>query len=245
VYNLLWIILANFLVSLISLVGIFILGLKKGLLNKLVVFLVSLSAGVLMGGAFLHLLPEALETGNGHKIFSQTLLAFIIFFLLERVLWWRHCHKEHCPLHTFGHMNLIGDAIHNFVDGMIIAGGIITNPALGTVVTLAVVFHEIPQEIGDFGVLIYSGFHPKKALSLNFLTALFSILGGIFGYFLSFQIQTLGSFLIPFAAGGFIYIAASDLIPEIRKETEPLKSLVSLGVFLFGVVLMIIFRLIE
>ncbi|PIP15218.1 ZIP family metal transporter, partial [Candidatus Roizmanbacteria bacterium CG23_combo_of_CG06-09_8_20_14_all_35_49] len=215
-----YILISNFIISLISLIGIFTLMIKEKLLQKILLFLVSLSAGALMGGAFIHLLPEAQEKYRDGNMFLIVLLSFIFFFFVEKLLHWRHCHKGECEIHTFGYMNLFGDAVHNFIDGLVIAATFLTDIKLGIATSLAVFLHEIPQEIGDFGVLLYSGFGRKKAIISNFLVALTAVLGGLIGYFLSFSIDRFTTYLLPFTAGGFIYIAASDLMPEIRKETN-------------------------
>ncbi|HSV94855.1 MAG TPA: ZIP family metal transporter [Spirochaetia bacterium] len=243
--TLLNIIVATFLISLGALVGVFTLAMKEKKLEKILLFLVSLSAGALMGGAFLHLLPEAAEKIEGGDIFGIVLLSFVFFFLVEKVLHWRHCHKGHCEIHTFGYMNLFGDVVHNFIDGLIISAAFIADVKLGIVTSFAIALHEIPQEIGDFGVLLYSGFKKGKALLANFLVALSVILGGVVGYFLSFQIDELMVYLLPFAAGGFIYISASDLMPEIRKEKDLRKSMVSFGVFLAGILMMYLAKLLD
>jgi zinc and cadmium transporter len=228
----------TFFISSISFIGIFTLALKEKLLQKIVLLLVSLSAGVLMGGAFLHLLPESVKISEGLDTFLFILFGFILFFLIEKVLHWRHCHKGECQIHTFTYMNLIGDSIHNFIDGLIIATSFVISHPLGMTTTLAIALHEIPQEIGDFGVLIYGGFEKRKALILNFLTALTAILGGVIGFFITTMVENVKLFILPFAAGGFIYIAATDLIPEIRKETSLKKSMVYFGIFILGIFIM-------
>jgi len=229
----LWlIILSTSLVSLIAFIGILTLAFKEKLLEKILLGLVSLSAGALIGGAFLHLIPEAVELSE--NIFIYVLVGFVLFFLIEKILHWRHCHKGHCEVHTFAYMNLVGDAVHNFIDGLIIAAGYLVDLRLGIITTIAVALHEIPQEMGDFGVLIYGGFKKVNALFLNFLTALTAILGGIIGYFFLGTEASL-TFLLPFAAGGFIYIAASDLIPELRKEKKVVANFL---IFVLGIVMM-------
>ena len=232
------IIVATLLVSLISFIGVFTLSLKEKLLNKIILVLVALSAGALMGGAFLHLIPEAVEGAGQHvdEVFVFILIGFVLFLLVEKVLHCRHCHKGHCDIHTFAHMNLFGDAIHNFIDGLIIAAAFVTNFGLGVVTTIAVALHEIPQEIGDFGVLLHGGFKKAKALLLNFIIALTALLGGIIGFFIASE--KVIEFLLPFAAGGFIYIAASDLIPEIRKAASLKKGLLYFVVFVIGILIM-------
>lgn len=242
--KLIYIITSTFLISLASLVGVFTLSIKEKTLSKFLLFLISLSAGALMGGAFLHLLPEASEKINNENLFSIVLLSFVLFFLIEKLLHWRHCHKPNCDVHTFGYMNLFGDTIHNFIDGLVIASTFLIDVKLGIATSFAIALHEIPQEIGDFGVLLYSGFSRRKALISNFLVAITAVLGGVTGYFLSFQIENMTSYLLPFAAGGFIYIAASDLMPEIRKETSLRKSMLSFGVFLVGILIMFLVKFI-
>ncbi|PJC82640.1 ZIP family metal transporter [Candidatus Roizmanbacteria bacterium CG_4_8_14_3_um_filter_35_14] len=239
-----YILISNFIISLISLIGIFTLMIKEKLLQKILLFLVSLSAGALMGGAFIHLLPEAQEKYRDGNMFLIVLLSFIFFFFVEKLLHWRHCHKGKCEIHTFGYINLFGDAVHNFIDGLVIAATFLTDIKLGIATSLVVFLHEIPQEIGDFGVLLYSGFGRKKAIISNFLVALTAVLGGLIGYFLSFSIDRFTTYLLPFTAGGFIYIAASDLMPEIRKETNLKKSLVSFAVFIVGILLMFLVKFI-
>jgi len=235
---LIWIILATIVVSLLALVGIITLAFKERFLKKILLFLIALSAGALMGGAFLHLIPESLEQISTEGTVISLLAGFILFFIIEKVLHWRHCHEGKCPIHTFAYTNLIGDTLHNFLDGLIIAAGFIVDIRLGIITTLAIIMHEIPQEIGDFGVLVYAGFSKFRALALNFLTALTAVFGGIVGYFLSSYVENITMFLVPLAAGGFIYIAASDLIPEIRKETNLKKSLLSFGIFILGIIIM-------
>ena len=240
-----YIIIVSFLIASGSLIGIFSLAVKKEFLEKILLFLVSLSAGTLMGGAFLHLMPEALEKLSGINLFSFILISFILFFFIEKIFHWRHCHKGICEVHTFGYINLIGDSIHNFIDGLIIAATFLIDVRLGITTSLAIAFHEIPQEIGDFGVLLYAGLKRGKALLLNFLVALTVVVGGLVGYFLSFYLESLTIYLLPLAAGGFIYISTSDLIPEIRKETNLKKSLISFAFFLIGILIMYLARFIE
>ncbi len=236
------IIISTFLVSLVSFIGVFTLSLKEKNLEKALFFLVSLSIGGLMGGAFLHLLPEAAEKFDNDEVFLYTLAGFFLFLIIEKIIHWRHCHKSHCPIHVFAYMNLIGDGIHNFIDGLIMAAGFIVSPGLGIASTVVIFLHEIPQEIGDFGVLVYGGFSRKKALIFNFLTALTAILGGVFGFYLLSFTEIASKFLLAFAAGGFLYIAASDLIPEIRKEVDIKKFLVNFGIIFLGILIMYFFK---
>lgn len=223
-------------VSLIAFVGLIFVGLKENLLKRLLMVLISFSSGTLLGSAFLDLMPEALTTMNLNVTvtFAYVLFGIVSFFALEKFLYWRHCHEDSCPVHTFAYLNLIGDGIHNFIDGMIIAATFMVSFNLGLPTTLAVIFHEIPQEIGDFGVLIYGGLGKKKALIYNFISALAAVLGAIITYF-SVYLQSVKALLIPFAAGGFIYIAATDLMPELHKKSRAADSLIELLTILAGI----------
>ena len=239
---------AVIIVSLVSLVGIFTISLRLDVLKKILLFLVSFSAGVLLGAALFHLIPSAVKESGFTPILSIFVLSGIITFLfLERVICWRHCHvptsSEH-P-HPFALMNLIGDGFHNFLDGMIIAGAFLVNIPLGISTTIAVVLHEIPQEIGDFGVLIHGGFSRLRALLMNFLAALSAILGAIIILVLNMKVGALSLFLVPFTAGAFIYIASSDLIPEMKKEVDPRKAFLQIFTLLLGLGVMLSLVILE
>ncbi|MEM3382554.1 MAG: ZIP family metal transporter [Nitrososphaerales archaeon] len=234
---LLLIFFATLLVSLCSLIGIVFLSLNDKILNKILLVLVAFASGALLGGAFLHLLPESFVLG-GEEVFIFILLGIILFFIIEKFLRWRHCHKGKCDFHAFTYLNLIGDGIHNWIDGMIIAASFLVSSDLGIVSTFAVVAHEIPQEIGDFGILIYGGFRKTKALFYNFISAITSILGAVFTYYLIHYTEHIVTLLLPFAAGGFIYIAATDLLPELHKREKVKDSAVQLIFLLLGIILM-------
>jgi len=239
------ILIACFLISICVWVAVLFLFFKKETLSKITMFLVSFSAGALIGGAFLHLLPEASEGMEAEKLFFVVLSAFVGFFLIEKLFHWRHCHKENCEVHSLGYMNLVGDSLHNFIDGLVIASVFMVDFKLGIITTLAIALHEVPQEIGDFGVLIHAGFNKVKALVLNYIVATTVILGGVVGYFASFYIEDVMPYLLPIAAGGFIYIASSDLMPEIREETNLKKSIISFGIFLLGIIFMYAVKFLE
>ena len=227
-----------FAVSLISFVGVIFIGLKEKVLKQILMLLIGFSSGTLIGSAFLDLLPKALEANLGAFVtFSCVIVGIMVFFAMEKFLYWRHCHEEECPVHMFAYLNLIGDGIHNFIDGMIIAATFTFSFDLGFATTLGVIFHEIPQEIGDFGVQIYGGLSKRKALTYNFLSALTAFAGAIITYFLVY-LQDIKMYLIPFAAGGFIYIAATDLMPELHKKSKALESVVQLASILLGIGLM-------
>jgi len=222
-------------VSLISLTGIILIGLKESLIKQLLMILVGFSSGTLLGSAFLDLIPEAMEGAvEAVTPFYYVILGIIVFFGMEKFLYWRHCHEEECPAHMFVYLNLIGDGIHNFIDGMIIAATYVISFELGFATTLAVIFHEIPQEIGDFGVLIYGGFNKRKALTYNFFSAITAIVGAITTYFLTY-LQRIEVLLVPFAAGGFIYIAATDLMPELHKKYQIKVSIIQFITIILGI----------
>jgi zinc and cadmium transporter len=235
-------IISVLIISFISLIGVFTLSLKPAKLKKFILFLVSFSAGALLADSFIHLLPEAVEElGFGLEISLYILSGIVFFFLMEKFIHWRHCHvptsKDH-P-HPFATMNLIGDGLHNFIDGIIVASSYLISIPLGITTTLAVLFHEIPQEIGDFGVLIHGGYSKKKALTFNFLSALLAVFGAVIALIIGSSNPTLQAFFVPFTAGGFIYIAGSDLIPELHKETAPKKSALQLFGIISGILIML------
>jgi len=229
------------IISLLSLVGVFTLSLRSKLLNKFVMSLVALSAGTMMGAVFFHLLPESHQYLSVSQVYQTVLASFLFFFLVEKVLHWQHCHKPGCKIHSFGYMNLIGDGLHNFIDGLVIAGAYAADNRMGLITTLAVIAHELPQEIGDFGVLLHAGFTKKKALLFNLASAITAIVGALVGIFLLGQETTMQNYLLPIAAGGFLYIAASDLLPEMRKEPVGKKLFFSLIMFSLGIFLMLVF----
>ena len=231
-----------FLVSIISLVGVVTLAIKEKFLKTILFLLIAFSAGALLGGAFLHLIPEAAEGASLDRVFIFVIFGFISFFLLEKYLYWRHCHSGLCDAHAFTYLNLIGDSLHNFIDGLVIAGSFAVSVRVGFFTTLLVIIHEIPQELGDFGVLVYGGFSRGKALFYNFLTALTAFGGALTGYFFTNRISGFSHILLAVTAGGFLYISNSDLIPEIHKETDRRKSGLSLILFLLGIVMMYILK---
>ncbi|MBU0929986.1 MAG: ZIP family metal transporter [Nanoarchaeota archaeon] len=236
-------IISVILISLISLIGIFTIPFKDKSIKKFLLYSVSFAAGALLGDAFFHLLEkDNLSINYAVYVIS----GIIVFFILEKLIRWRHCHvltsKDH-P-HPLSIMILIGDSLHNFIDGLIIGASFLLDVKVGIATTIAIIFHEIPQEIGDFSVLLYSGFSKAKALLFNFLTALTAMIGAILVLIINSYIN-IELFLIPFAAGSFIYIAASDLIPELHKELEFKKSVIQLVFFILGVAIMYGLKFIE
>ncbi len=242
-------IIAVGVVSLLSLIGIFAISLRKTTLDRILFVLLSFSAGSILGVAFLDLLPEAIEL-FGIESISVTIFyitfGFLSFFFLERFVYWFHGHfhgyddedvHEKINVKRFVYLNLIGDSIHNLVDGMIIAGSFLISTTMGIASTIAVIFHELPQEIGDFGVLVYGGLSRQKALFFNFASALMAFLGLLIVFYLSMYVGNLVKVLIAIGAGGFTYLAASELIPEIQKEEDIKRSMFQFILFISAVIM--------
>lgn len=232
--ELFWIVFFCFIISLVSFSGALFLFFREELLRKMIIYLVAFSTGALLGNAFLHILPEAIEISSDiDRVFMVFLVGFIAFFFLEQFIHWHHCHKmpkEH--KHPVTYLILFSDGVHNFIDGMAIGGAFLVDFRLGITTFLATLFHEIPQELGDFGILIHGGWSKGKALLFNFYSALTIILGGVAVYFLE-NVINLG-LLLSFVAGNFVYIACSDLIPEIKKEGRLKDNYRHLLIFLLG-----------
>ena len=231
------IILSTVIISLISLIGIFFLFFKTKILENIIFVLIAFAAGTMIGTSFFHLIPEAVEAIPILTVSLLLIGGFSFFFLLERLFYWRHCHEGTCKIHPVGYLNLIGDGIHNFLDGILIAASYLVSLPLGIFTSIAIIAHEVPQELGDFGVLLKSGFSKQKALSYNFLVASISILGAFLGWlFLASSNMTL--YLLPIIAGNFLYIATADLIPELHKEKSFLRTIQSFLAFVFGLAVM-------
>jgi len=243
----LWILLTTVAISLLAWIGILTLFLKEALLDRALLVLVALAAGGLIGGAFLHLIPRTVRAWGDELLLPFLFLigGFCLFFVLEAFISWHHHHgttHEHEPV---TYLVLVSDTIHNFIDGLVIAGSFLAGIPVGIVTALAIALHEIPQEIGDFGVLVYGGFDRRRALVLNYLTQSTVILGGIVGFYVTDVFTQAPAYLLPFAAGNFIYIASSDLIPEIKHEDDLSRSLLYFAVFLLGIGFMLGIRLIR
>lgn len=236
--TLIWILIATLANSLIGFIGVISLWLNDRIMNKLLVLLMAFSAGTLLGGAFFHLLAESVEKIDPFNAMAYTLIGFIAFFFIEGYFHWHRC--SHCE-HPFTYLMLIGDAIHNLIDGLVIAAGFFVSPWLGFITALMIIAHEVPQEMGLFAVLLYGKHKKPKALLYSFLAQSTCIIGGVIGYFLSARAEVFSHFLLPFAAGGFIYIAASDLVPEMHRmhEGNLKRAMLSIVPFLIGIGLMI------
>lgn len=233
------------LVSLFSLVGLALLALRGRLANYVIIALVSFSSGSLFGDAFIHLLPEAVRRHGFSVNISLFVLSGIAFsFFVEKVIHWRHEHTPTGEVHieSFAYMNLLGDGVHNFIDGAVITAAYLLDTRVGVATTFAVLLHEIPQEMSDFGVLLHGGFSRGKALLYNFITAAIALAGLVLTLALQDIASDLVTFLAPFAAGGFIYIAGADLIPQLHKEKALKSSLMQLFFFFLGIVGMLLLR---
>lgn len=257
-------IISILVISLASFVGVFTLGIKSDKLKKILIYFISFSAGALFGDAFIHLFPEIIqEWGFSLQISIYLLMGILIFFILEKIVHFQqyHCHGGHdCEheleesphksrnknhVHSFAYMSLIGSSMHNFIDGTIIAASYLVNFQLGLATSIAVFLHEIPHELGDFSILVHGGFTKGRALFVNFISALVSLLGAVFTFLLSSYIPNLQMILIPIATGGFIYVAGSDLIPELHKVSGIKISIIQVLTFILGIIIMASLLLLE
>jgi len=240
---LLWIVGGGLLMSAIALVGSVTLVLSEQTLKRILMPLVAFAAGSLLGGAFFHMIPAGLAAGLGDETTVYTLIVagFAVFFGLEQFLHWHHCHRaETTCKQPLTYLILIGDGLHNFLGGLAVASTFVIDIRLGIVTWLAAAAHEVPQELGDFGVLVHGGWDRRQALFYNVLSALTFLIGGLVAYFASFRLDV--SFLVPFAAGNFIYIAASDLIPEVKAHANLRANVVHFAVFVVGAALMLLVK---
>ena len=246
------------IVSVISLVGVFALSLQEAFLRRILFFLVSLSAGALFGDALIYLIPESFESTLSPEYSSFYILAgIIVFFVFEKLLRWRHIHgaegedlKEGIdPLHAHkkpvGTLVLVSDGIHNFIDGIIIGASYFVSIEVGIATTIAIILHEIPQEIGDFAILLHAGWSKGKALLVNFLSALSAFLGAALVIVIGAAAEQFIPAAVAFAAGSFLYIAGSDLIPELHKTSDIKQSLLQFFALLAGIALIFLFVFVE
>jgi zinc and cadmium transporter len=240
--KLLWIVGATLIDSLLGLAGIFSFFVREATLQRSIKFLVPFSAGVLLGAGFFHLLAEALGRFTPMLAMVITIFGFLIFFVLEEYLHWHHC--EECEIHPYTYLMIIGDSLHNVLDGLVIASAFITSIPLGILISAVVIAHEVPQELGIFALLLSGGIEKKQAISYSLLAQVTCILGGVAGFFFMSRMERLASYILPFAAGGFIYIAASDLIPGMHK-TEGLEKVVSFSCLCLGLAFMLYLKIVA
>lgn len=228
-----WIVVGGVVMSLLALSGSLTLLLPERLFDRVVPPLVALAAGTLIGGALLHMLPEAVATmGNRLEVYGWLVVGFLGFFVLEQFLHWHHCHRavaQHGPL---GYLILLADGMHNFIGGLAVGGAFLIDIRVGLITWTAAAAHEIPQELGDFGILVHAGWSRSRALAFNFTSALTFLVGGVLAYAVAgaFDVR----WLLPFAAGNFLYIAAADLIPELTEHPEGSRKLLLTAMFTLG-----------
>lgn len=241
-----WIITASIAGGLLSVIGAALLALNAHSL-KYIGAMVSYAIGALLGAVFLDILPEAIAlTGNVAALSATLLGGILLFFILEKLVLWRHCHHDHCEAHEpkvevthdhgrSGMMIIFGDTFHNFVDGIIIAAAFLTDIQLGIVTSMAIIAHEIPQEVGDFAILMHSGYGKIKALKLNLISSFASVAGAVLGYFTLQTMQSLIPTLLALAASSMIYVAVADLIPGLHKRAQLKDTLQQVTLILLGV----------
>lgn len=241
--TLMWIVIAGLGMSALALVGAVTVFMPPPTTARLLLPMVGLAAGSLLGGAFFHMLPESVDAlGNELAIYLALVSGFLVFFVLEQFLHWHHCHRaehtEHVEHRPLGYLILLADGLHNLIGGLAVGGAFVVDIRVGVVTWLVAAAHEVPQELGDFGVLVHSGWQRRSALVWNFVSALTFLVGALIAYGLADHIEV--AYLLPFAAGNFIYIAAADLLPEITSETRTGDKLETSGAFVLGLVILLV-----
>ena len=259
--------IAIFIIGLFSLIGLFMISLREKTLDRILFILVAFATGTIFASALFDLIPESfhhleelISEGaaiSENLVFLFIILGYIVFFVIERFIYWFHGHahekgeefvcyetmiegdeggiEKRKNIKNFALLNLIGDGLHNFLDGIIIMVAFLNGMGNGIIVTLAVLFHELPQEVGDYGILVYGGFSKKKALLVNFISAMVALLGGIFALLLSGILEVFNLFFLAFSGGGFIYLASTELMPELIAQKDLKKSIVQALIFIAGI----------
>lgn len=242
--SLLWILLSSVVLALISLIGGLALFLSKNRFDKIINHLVSFSAGALLSGAMIHLLPESFESFQDNYLVGLLVLGgLIIFYIFEQFIHWHHCHRDTgSHVKPVSYLILFADGLHNLMDGLAVGSAFMVDHRLGLASLVAIVSHEIPQELGDFGIMIYSGWTAKKALIFNLMSSLTFLAGGLATYFMSKTIDV--TYFLPITAGGFIYIAAVDLLPQVNNKCQTNARLGYFISFLLGIILLVITKII-
>ncbi len=240
----LWIIIFSTLGSIGAIGGAALLLLFPDSMRKrLLPCLLSYATGTLLGAAFLGMIPKAMEQAQTLNISITILVGIVLFFLLEKILLWRHCHDKDCEVHSnTGPIILIGDAFHNFVDGLVIAAAFLTSIPMGIATSLAVIAHEIPQEVGDFAILLHSGYTKLRALVLNFLSSLSTLLGAVAAYYFLAETSQLVPYILAMSAASFIYIAVADLVPSLHKSTGLKATALQISLIMAGIFTIAFFR---
>jgi zinc and cadmium transporter len=213
--------------------------------NRLLPCLLSYATGTLLGAAFLGMLPTSLEKAPALAISATVLAGLVAFFILEKLVIWRHCHDGECEVHgqQGGSLILLGDAFHNFVDGVVIAAAFLTSVPLGIATALAVIAHEIPQELGDFAILLHSGLSKARAFAYNLISSLTTLPGVLIGWFWLAEVRQAIPFVLAISAASFIYIAVADLVPSLHRHTSLKSSLAQVILILAGIATIAFFRL--
>ncbi len=234
-----------FVISACSMAGTLLLTARERLVSKAMMYLVSFATGAMLGIVFFHLLPEVMESSDPHVGSVLILLGVLLAFCIEKFIHWHHCHvvdhhdeEEGHHTHPMGSLIIIGDGIHNFIDGMLIASAFMVSVPLGIVTAIGIILHEVPQELSDMALLLHSGFSRGRAILWNTLSSCAAILGAVVAIVFAQWVEGIEFVLLPIAAGNFLYIATTDLIPELHKETRLVKSLQQLALVVLGIALM-------
>ncbi len=236
-----FILAATIIVSLLAFSGVFLLKIKRTHLAIVLPLVVSFAAGVMLGDVFIHIAPESAAALGDTGVFFYLLFGVVAFLIIEKLLLWHHHKGAHIDAHEAKltpAMVLIGDGAHNFFDGVIIAASFLNNFNLGVLSTFAIILHEIPQEIGDFGVLLSTGLKPKKVILYTFVAQLTAIAGGLITYFFLTNLAQFTQLFLPIAGGGLLYIATSDIIPELNKEVKLKENLFQIIALVLGITVM-------
>ncbi|MEU3200976.1 ZIP family metal transporter [Streptomyces sp. NPDC006996] len=228
-----WIVLSGLAMSVLALVGGVALLLPERTFERVVVPLVALAAGALLGGALFHMLPESVRVlGNHLDVYVWVAAGLLSFLVLEQFLHWHHCHRPVAAHRPLGSLILVADCLHNLIGGLAVGSAFVVDVRLGLVTWLVAAAHEVPQELGDFGILVHSGWSPRDALAFNLVSALTFPLGGVIAYAMAGEVNV--AVLVPFAAGNFIYIAVADLLPEITTSPVPREKVLHTASFVLG-----------
>ena len=241
-----WILIFSLVGSVGSLIGSVLLILKEKWSQKIMFYLISFATGTLLGAVFLGMLPKAMTRAEPSLVLIYVLIGIVIFFVLEKLLIWYHCHDEKCEVHSVStYLILFGDSFHNFLDGVVITAGFLISIPFGIATSLAVVAHEVPQEIGDFAILLHGGMGKKKAFLYNFLSAVATIPGALIAYGFSYHVDKITPFILALAASSFLYIAIADLIPEIHHKTPPGRGFYQIILMGIGIGVIAFFRMVH
>ncbi|MGB4413343.1 MAG: ZIP family metal transporter [Paludibacter sp.] len=230
----------------VGLTGLLLLA-KENRLQIISTYLTYLAGGTLLGAAFLGMIPEAITMLDSRVVFEFVLAGILFFFMLEKIILWRTCRNKDCERHikAAAPMILIGDAFHNAIDGVVIAASFLTSTELGIFVSISIIFHEVPQELGDFGILLKGGYSRRKALFYNMLSGSSAIVVGIVAYYFMGTMKSLIPYALAFSASSFLYIALADLIPEMHQKTKLKESFIQILLIIVGVLIIYVVKQME